>query len=191
MIQPVHWNTLLREPTPFGRNGRTPRITIHAPEWPIGEAAPPLSLRILRELAHLPELEVLDTDAHAPRHLRIRLEPNEHGFAASEIVRSRDAAVVSYSGFHSRDWLDEAIHWLGIGSRSAPDIAALGHHIALVHAHQGAQRDIFGIPCYLSLRKGQSEMRRAGLRLPRARSPLALSDRAVWFRLPGHQQATA
>lgn len=54
MIQPVHWNTLLREPTPFERNGRPPCLTIHAPEWPIGDAAAPLSLRLLRELAHIP-----------------------------------------------------------------------------------------------------------------------------------------
>lgn len=30
-----------------------------------------------------------------------------------------------------------------MGSRSDPDIAALGHQIALTHAHRGAQRDIF------------------------------------------------
>lgn len=141
VIEPIRWRLLGGDHPPFERGGRHLRITVYCPNRDELTAEEASALSLIRELAHLDSLRVVDSDPAAPWRLEIDTRPNEHGVASAILVGPADRRI--FCAMHPRDWIEEAIFLLGVGSNTDPRTLALASHLPIFEAHQQICRDVF------------------------------------------------
>jgi hypothetical protein len=141
MIEAIRWRLLGADRPPFERDGRHLRITVYCPSPEALSSDEEAALSLIRELAHLDSLRVVDTNLDAPWRLEVDTEPNENGVASAILIGPKDRRV--FCALHPRDWIEEAIFLLRIGSPTDPRTRALASHLPIFEAHQQTYRDVF------------------------------------------------
>ncbi len=141
MIEPLHWRLGAGERPPFELGGRRLRLTLHCPNPHELSQAEASALGLIRELGRLDILRVVDTDPAAPWRLLVDSEPKKRAVASAVFVGPE--ARRCYNAFYPRDWIDEAILLLGVGSRTERGTRKLASHLPVLEAHRQTHRDIF------------------------------------------------
>ena len=153
MIPLLRSRLLGNELPPFELNGRHLRVTLYCPQPDRLSEEDHFRLCLLRELAHLDRLRVVGTDRTLPWRVEIEPTPNEHGVGVVNFI-DPDDQWAGGSAFRSRDWTEEAIRLLGIGSATDPQTCALALRLPVVEAHVQTRRDLFvtSQPDFLALK---------------------------------------
>ncbi|MGE0043000.1 MAG: hypothetical protein AB7H88_20590 [Vicinamibacterales bacterium] len=154
MPNQLEWHLVAGERNPFEPEGRRLRITVHCPEEDRLNETDRRNLALLRELANVDKIRIVETKPGARWSLALNTTPNEHGVGVAAFV-GPDGSVRCWHAFRPRDWEDEAIRFRRIGSKSDPEIVALGRHLMFVEAHEQCMRDVFAttLPELLSRRE--------------------------------------
>jgi hypothetical protein len=143
VIDAIHWRLLAGDHSPFEQTQerRHLRITIHCPNVDALSTEDRSRLALIRELARLDTIRIADTDPSAVWRFEVETRPNEYGAAQARIVGPDGPRI--FMAVHPREWIEEAILMIGIGSASDPRTQDVAAHLPYLEAHADTFRDVF------------------------------------------------
>jgi hypothetical protein len=142
MANDIKWRLIGADRNPFENNGRRLRITVHSPNEDQLTAPERQDLALLRELAYIDTVRIVETQPGPRWNIAVNCTLNQYGSGRVTFL-APDGSERVYHAFRPRDWVDDAIRFRRIGSRTDSSISWLGQQLMFVEAHEQCYRDIF------------------------------------------------